>query len=58
MVIAEGTTQLREMTVGAAVVQLDLAESPVVVFKNAAHGGLNVVYRRRDGHIGWVDPAR
>lgn len=57
VVVAERQTSLREMTVGAAVMQLDLAESPAIVFKNAAHGRLNVVYRRRDGHIGWIDPA-
>lgn len=57
VVVAEQVTSLREMTVGAAVMQLDLAESPAIVFKNAAHGRLNVVYRRRDGHIGWIDPA-
>lgn len=57
VVVAEKLTSLREMTVGAAVMQLDLAESPAIVFKNAAHGRLNVVYRRRDGHIGWIDPA-
>jgi len=57
VVVAESQTTLREMTVGAAVMQLDLAEQPAIVFKNAAHGRINVVYRRRDGHIGWVDPA-
>lgn len=57
VVVAESRTELREMTVGDAVMQLDLVESPVIVFKNAAHGRLNVVYRRRDGHIGWIDPA-
>jgi ribosomal subunit interface protein len=57
VVVAESLTAVREMTVGAAVMQLDLAESPAIVFKNAAHGRLNVVYRRRDGHIGWIDPA-
>ena len=57
VVVAERTTSLREMTVGAAVMQLDLAESPAVVFKNAGNGRLNVVYRRRDGHIGWIDPT-
>ncbi|MFC2953772.1 ribosome hibernation-promoting factor, HPF/YfiA family [Marinicaulis aureus] len=57
VVVAESQTTLREMTVGAAVMQLDLAEQPAVVFKNAAHGRINVVYRRRDGHIGWVDPG-
>lgn len=57
VVVAENQTTLRSMTVGDAVMQLDLAESPAIVFKNAAHGRLNVVYRRHDGHIGWVDPA-
>jgi len=57
IVIAESQTALREMTVGAAVMQLDISEQPAVVFKNAAHGRINIVYRRRDGHIGWIDPA-
>lgn len=57
VVVAESQTTVREMTVGAAVMQLDLAEAPVIVFKNAAHGRLNIVYRRRDGHIGWIDPT-
>ena len=57
VIVAESQTTLREMTVGAAVMQLDLAEQPAIVFKNAAHGRINVVYRRRDGNIGWVDPA-
>lgn len=57
VVVAESRTALREMTVGTAVMQLDLSEQPVIVFKNAAHGRINIVYRRRDGHIGWVDPG-
>ncbi len=57
VIVAESQTALREMTVGAAVMQLDLAEQPAIVFKNAAHGRINVVYRRRDGHIGWIDPT-
>jgi len=57
VIVAESQTALREMTVGAAVMQLDLAEQPAIVFKNAAHGRINVVYRRRDGNIGWVDPT-
>jgi ribosomal subunit interface protein len=57
VVVAEQQTALREMTVGSAVLQLDLADTPAIVFKNAAHGRLNVVYRRRDGNIGWIDPA-
>jgi ribosomal subunit interface protein len=57
VVVAERQHALREMTVGAAVMQLDLAESPAIVFRNAGHGRINVVYRRRDGNIGWIDPA-
>jgi ribosomal subunit interface protein len=57
VVIAEETTQLKTMTVGGAVMAMDLTELPVVVFRNAGHGGINVVYRRSDGNIGWIDPA-
>jgi Sigma 54 modulation/S30EA ribosomal protein C terminus len=49
---------LQTLTVGGAVMAMDLAEARVVVFRNAAHGGINVVYRRGDGHIGWIDPSR
>ena len=56
-VIAETTSHLRIMSVGEAVMQLDLSQSDVVVFRHAGHGGLNVVYRRADGNIGWIDPA-
>ncbi|MCB1488312.1 MAG: ribosome-associated translation inhibitor RaiA [Bauldia sp.] len=56
-VIAEETTNLVTMTVGDAVIALDFTEAPALVFRNAAHGGINVVYRRTDGHIGWLDPA-
>lgn len=58
LVIAETTVPVRTMTVSTAVLQLDLAEAPALMFKNAAHGGLNVVYRRPDGNIGWIDPER
>lgn len=57
LVIAEAKIAVKTMTVSMAVLQLDLAESPALMFRNAAHGGLNVVYRRADGNIGWVDPA-
>lgn len=56
-VIAESTSSLRQMSVGEAVMQLDLTGAEVVVFRHAGHGGLNVVYRRADGNIGWIDPA-
>lgn len=57
LVIAETSAKVKTMTVGMAVMELDLTEAPVVLFKNAANGGVNVVYRRTDGNIGWIDPA-
>jgi ribosomal subunit interface protein len=56
-VIAETPARVRAMTVSDAVMQMDLADQPFLVFRNAAHGGINVVYRRSDGHIGWIDPS-
>jgi ribosomal subunit interface protein len=58
MVIAETLAPLRTLTVSMAVMELDLTESQTIVFRNAAHGGLSVVYRRPDGNIGWIDPER
>ncbi len=56
VVIAEMTTDIETLTVGAAVMRMDLANVPALVFQNSAHGGINVVYRRNDGNIGWIDP--
>jgi ribosomal subunit interface protein len=56
VIVAEAVTSLRELSVGDAVLDLDLSGAPVVVFRHAAHGRVNVVYRRRDGNIGWIDP--
>ena len=58
LVIAETAAEVRSLTVAMAVMELDLTESQAIVFRNAAHGGLSVVYRRPDGNIGWVDPER
>ena len=55
-IIAEDTAQVQELTVGEAVMKLDISDATFVVFKNAGHGGLNLVYRRDDGNIGWLDP--
>lgn len=55
LIIAETQRNIGEMSVSEAVMQLDVTEAPFMMFRNAAHGGLNVVYRRLDGHIGWVD---
>jgi ribosome hibernation promoting factor len=54
-VVAESTISLKSMTVAAAVVELDTKDSPVYVFRNAGNDHVNIVYRRSDGHIGWID---
>ncbi|MGY6547453.1 MAG: ribosome hibernation-promoting factor, HPF/YfiA family [Roseinatronobacter sp.] len=56
MIIAEMETRIPSLSAGEAVMQMELAHSPVLVFRNERHGGLNVVYRREDGNIGWIDP--
>ena len=56
VIVAESERSIPELQVSEAVMHLDLTESSFLVFKNAGHGGLNVVYRRPDGHIGWIDP--
>ena len=57
VIIAEAETPVHEMAVSDAVMQMDLSDRSVVVFRNASHGEINVVYRRDDGNIGWIDPA-
>lgn len=56
-IIAESPSSVSTLRVGDAVMQLDLSGAPVLLFRNAGSGGLNVVYRRADGHVGWIDPA-
>ena len=55
-VVAETPTEISSLSVGEAVMRMDLADQPVMMFRNSATGVLNVVYRRSDGHIGWIDP--
>ncbi|MGV1014811.1 MAG: ribosome hibernation-promoting factor, HPF/YfiA family [Methyloceanibacter sp.] len=57
IVIAEAETVVHEMAVSDAVMQMDISDRPFVVFRNASHGEINVVYRRDDGNIGWIDLA-
>ena len=57
VVIAEMSTELPHLTVGEAVMRMDLADSSVLLFRNRSHGELNIVYRRGDGNIGWIDPV-
>ncbi len=56
VVVAEMTAEIATLTVGEAVMRMDLADQSVLMFRNRGHGGLNVVYRRNDGNIGWIDP--
>jgi ribosomal subunit interface protein len=56
VVVAEMTTSIQTLTVSEAVMRMDLSGQPAIMFRSAQHGGLNMVYRRTDGHIGWVDP--
>lgn len=55
LIIAEAPHSIGELSVSEAVMNFDLTEAPFMIFRNAAHGGLNVVYRRKDGNIGWID---
>jgi ribosomal subunit interface protein len=56
-IVAETQTAIRELSVGDAVMEMDLADKAFLIFKNASNDRLNVVYRRDDGHIGWIDPG-
>lgn len=57
-IVAELTVSLKTMSVASAVVELDTKESPVFVFRNAGNEHVNIVYRRADGNIGWIDPSK
>ncbi|MBD3665300.1 ribosome hibernation-promoting factor, HPF/YfiA family [Sulfitobacter aestuariivivens] len=57
MIIAEMQTKIATLSVGEAVMQMELGGAPVLVFRKEGKEGLNVVYRREDGNIGWIDPA-
>jgi ribosomal subunit interface protein len=56
VIIAESTTSLKQLSVSEAVMHLDMTGVPVMVFRHASHGRVNLVYRRADGNIGWIDP--
>jgi ribosomal subunit interface protein len=56
-VIAEQVTEISLLSVSEAVMRMDLADQPVLMFRNSTTGELNVVYRRSDGNVGWIDPS-
>jgi len=57
VIIAEMETKIQSLSVGEAVMQMELADEPVLVFRNEGHKRLSVVYKRKDGNIGWIDPT-
>jgi ribosomal subunit interface protein len=57
LIIAEMTTDIKSLTVNEAVMQLELAHAPFLMFRNDVNGRLNIVFRRDDGNIGWIDPS-
>ncbi|WP_434724007.1 ribosome hibernation-promoting factor, HPF/YfiA family [Mesorhizobium sp. RIZ17] len=57
VIVAESSMTLRTMSVASAVIELDNSDSPVFLFRNAGTDHLNIVYRRPDGNIGWIDPS-
>lgn len=56
-VVAESTVALKTMSVASAIIELDNRDNPVLVFRNAGNDEVNIVYRRADGNIGWIDPS-
>jgi ribosomal subunit interface protein len=56
VIIAEATTSLKRLSVSEAVMELDLTGAPVIVFLHGGSGRVNIIYRRPDGNVGWVDP--
>ncbi len=56
VIVAEMETKVPTISVGEAVMQMELSSKPLLVFRNEKHGGVNVVYRRDDGNVGWIDP--
>jgi len=57
MIVAEMETKIASLSVGEAVMQMEIAGAPVLVFRNEGNKEINVVYKRDDGNIGWIDPT-
>lgn len=56
VIIAEATTSMKRFSVSEAVMELDFTGSPVIVFQHGSSGRVNIIYRRADGNVGWIDP--
>ncbi|AHM03430.1 Ribosomal subunit interface protein [Roseibacterium elongatum DSM 19469] len=57
IIVAEMETKVPSLSVGEAVMQMEISGAPLLVFRNEKHDGVNVVYRRDDGNVGWIDPT-
>lgn len=57
LIVAEMSSDIETLSVSEAVMRMDLANQTALLFRNASHNGLNLVYRRSDGNVGWVDPT-
>ncbi|GAA5076298.1 ribosome-associated translation inhibitor RaiA [Maritalea mobilis] len=57
IIVAEMETKIPSLSVGEAVMQMEIAGAPLLVFRNEKHDKVNVVYRRDDGNVGWIDPS-
>jgi ribosomal subunit interface protein len=58
LIVAESAAQVPNLSVSEAVMRMDLSDESALMFRNATHDRINLVYRRSDGNIGWIDPAR
>jgi len=56
VIIAEATTSLKRLSVSEAVMELDLTGAACIVFQHGGSGRVNIIYRRADGNVGWIDP--
>jgi len=57
VIVAEMTASIQSLTVGEAVMQMELTDAPFLMFRNNANGRINIVFQRDDGNVGWIDPA-
>jgi len=58
VIIAETSTEIQDLTVSQAVMKMDISDMPFVIFRNGKNNSLNIIYRRDDGNIGWIDPEQ
>lgn len=58
VIIAETSTKLQDLTVGEAVMKMDISDLPFVIFRGGKDDSINIVYRRDDGNVGWIDSSQ